>query len=127
MLEMGCRFTVLGADGPTVLVKPDVTLTHRYHRFDGYTHRCFQHDPVATSTIVRHLRIFMHFTAYSVAGQFAHNPISMSLAVILHRTADISEVSSCLCRLDAEVECFLCCLEQLSDFFGHLAHTERVA
>ena len=102
MFEMGCRLPVAGPDSPAILVQPDRTIAHRDHGFDGDTHAGFQHHTIPPSAIVRHLRILVHLAANTVTSQFAHDTISMCLAVILHSTADITQMLSCHRLLDTK-------------------------
>ena len=95
MLEMSGGLAVLCTDGPTVfIVEPDVALAHGNHRFDGNTHGGFQHHAVSTTSVIRHLGVLMHLAANTMSGQFADDTIAMSLAVVLHCTADVTEVTT---------------------------------
>ena len=127
MLEMSGRLAVLRTDGPTILVEPDVALAHGNHRFDGYTHGGFQHHAISTTSVVRHLGILMHLTANAMSGQFADDAVAMSLAVFLHSTADITEVTTSDGIVDTLIQGLLRGTEQLFDLFADLANTERVA
>ena len=107
MLEMSCRFTVLSTDGPTVLVKPDITFSHGYHRFNGYTHGGFQHDTVASFSVVRNLWILMHLMTDAMTCEFPDYTIALSLAMALYGVTDISQMSSMHCLLYTLIKRFL--------------------
>ena len=123
---MSSGLAILSADGPTVLVKPDITLTHRYHRLYGDTHRGLQHHTVASAAVVGHLWVFVHLTTDAMTGQLTNDTVFLCLTVALHRIADITKMSSCLGCLDTEVKGFLRGLEQLLYIIGHLSHTEGI-
>ena len=127
VLEMGGRFSVPGLDGPTVLIQPDGAVAHCDHRLNGDTHAGFQHHTISPSAIVWHLRILVHLATDAMTGQFAHNTISLCLAVVLHSTADITQMISCHRLLNAKVKRLLSCLEQLFDLVGDLTYAERIA
>ena len=124
---MRCRFPVTRPDGPSVLVEPDITLAHSNHRLDGDAHRGFQHDTIASTTVVRHLRVFVHLVTNTMARELANNTISMRLAVTLDSIADISQMPASHSTLNAFIERLLRCPEQLLDLVAHLTHTECVA
>ena len=127
VLEMGGWFSVSGPDGPTVLIQPNGTVAHRDHRLDGDTHAGFQHHAISPSAIVRHLWILVHLATDAMTGKFTNDAISLCLTVVLHSTADVTQMFSCHRLLNAKVKGLLGSLEQLFDVIGDLTHTERVA
>ena len=127
MLEMSCCLAVTSADSPAVFVKPDVSLPHCYHWFNGYAHTGFQHYTIPTSTIVWNLRILVHLATYSVSGKFADYAITMGFAMFLHRTADVSQMMSCYCIFNTFVERLFCDPEECLYFVADFTDTECVA
>ena len=79
-------------------------ITHSNHRFDSDTHASFQHDTIAPSTIVGHLRILVHLTTDTMTGKFAYDTISLCLTVVLYSTTDITQMLSCYSLLDTQIE-----------------------
>ena len=127
MLKMCSRFAVLCPDGPAVFVQPDIAFPHCNHGLYRNTHACFQHDTVAALPIVRHLRVFMHLMTDAVSCQFTDDTIALCFAVVLHRTADISKMSSRDSIFNTFIERLLCRAKQVFDFLANLSHAESVA
>ena len=127
MLKMGCRFAVTGANGPTVLVKPDITLSHRYHGFYGQAHTCLQHHTITASPIIGHLRILVHLTTNAVSCEFTYKAIALSLTMRLHRITDVAQMMASHSILYTQIEGLFGRLQQLTDFSRNLPHAKSVA
>jgi len=126
VLEVGSRLSILCADSPAVLVHPDIATTHGYHRFDGDAHGGLEHHSVATAPVVGHLRVFVHLAADAVSAQFADDAVALGFAVRLHSVADVTQMATGDCCLDAFIQAFLRGAQQLFDLVANLADAERV-
>src|SRR3712207_4731784 len=91
-LDVGARAAVEGDDRPAVLeglraVRADVD-----HRLDGEDVAGFDFDARARLSVVRDLRVLVHFPADAVADVVADDRVAVRLCVRLHGPADVAQV-----------------------------------
>ena len=127
MLEMSRVFAILRADGPLVLgVHEDGFVSHSDHRLDGDEHAGFQHGSITASPIVGNRRVFVHLTADAMSGEFSDDAVAMRFAMTLHGAADVSDMLACDGILNAEIEAFLRCFQQLTNFVADFTDTKSI-
>lgn len=118
---------VASAAGPSVLGDDDIAAAHVYHRLDAYAHAVTYHRPGASASIVGHLGVFVHVSAYTVTAHLAHDAVSAAFAVGLHGVADVSYAVTGTARFDAYVQRLLGSTTQGQNLGINLAHGEGVA
>src|SRR5947209_251738 len=83
---------VEGDDRPTVREGLRPVRAHVDHRLDGEDVARTDFDAGARLSVVRDLRVFVHFSPDAVADVVAHHAVAVSLCVRLHGPADVAQV-----------------------------------
>ncbi len=127
MLKMSCTFAIFRPDSPTVTLHYDSTVAQSYHRLDGDTHSLFQHCPITTFTVIRNLRIFMHFLPYAMPYEFTHDSIGIGLTMLLYGITDVAQTFAMHSILYAGIQGFFGYFQQLTDIIRNLTYTKRIS
>src|SRR5574344_7782 len=126
MFKMRSRLTVTCDDRPFIWHHPNRFITHCYHRFYRYTHALFECNAIPASTVIGHLRIFMHFFTNAMTDKFSYHTVTIILAMHLNSISNVTKVTttdSCLYTL---IKRFLRYLQQFLHVLRNLADTKSV-
>lgn len=64
MLKVCSRFTISSTNGPLIGIKPNFAFSHRYHRFNRYTHIGLQENTVSSTTIINYFCFCCYLVTY---------------------------------------------------------------
>ena len=91
MLEMGCGLAVACDDAPAVGEHGQMALAHGYHGLDGDAEAILERHARPAASEVGHLRVFVHFLAYTVTDKLTDDAVAALNAVVLYGGADVAE------------------------------------
>ena len=87
-----CRQRAVGRHyGPIIVQDTHRRAAHIYHGLDGDRHAPHQAGPVSRPSVVRHLRIFVHFSTYAVTDVLPYDRKAVCFDVFLNRVGDVRD------------------------------------
>src|ERR1700750_1631062 len=92
VLDVRAGLSVERDDRPSVLERLRLVRAHVYHRLDGEDVARTDADARARLSVVRDLRVFVHFSPDAVTDVVAHYAVAVRFGVLLHGPADVSEI-----------------------------------
>ena len=127
MLEVGSGLMVLRNHAPVIVEQRNLAISHSNHRLNRYTQTVFQLLPRTTRAVIGNLWALVHFMANSMAYEFAHDPITLSLCVLLHRISYIPQPLANYCLLYTLIQGFFGRIQQLTYSRRHFTNSKCVA
>src|ERR1051326_5241707 len=112
-------------DRPAVLEGLRLVRAHVEHRLDGEDVARTDFDARARLSVVRDLRVFVHFSADAVADVVAHDAVAVCLGERLHGPADVAEVLARPALKYRALKTLLGDADKLKPVLAHLRSEER--
>src|SRR5580698_613326 len=101
VLKMRAQASVFRHRGPAITQYLHTGLARVHHRLDAEHHAFPQLHALATTAVIRHLRIFMQPRADAMPDKFPHDTKAVRFHDFLHGSADIAQIRSHLYGADA--------------------------
>ena len=126
MLVMSRPLMVTSANRPTVAVNGDILRSHVDHRLDADAHAWAKKWSDTTTSVIRHIRIFVKTTADTMTCQLTNDGVATFLTVVLYGEPDVTNTITSLGLLDTDIETLLRCSQQAENLLVNLTHREGI-
>src|SRR5579885_2099581 len=114
------RYRVLDVRRGLSVERLRLVRAHVEHRLDGEDVARTNFDARARLSVVRDLRVFVHFPADAVADVVAHDAVAVCFGERLHGPADVSEVLARPALTDGPLKTLLGDADKLQPVLAHL-------
>ncbi len=126
MLVVSRRFTVFRPASPPITFNHDIAASEINHRLYSQAHAVLDYRAGSPTSVIRHLRIFMHFSADAMAAHLAHHGITLALNIRLDCIGDIADTAPFTTGGNSLVERLLRGKHELHHLFVNFSHGESV-